>query len=121
MRGQRERRKGRDRKYLAPSLQAFAERGRGEGGSEALPVEDKETGRGLKQSAFAFPQTVHQLKRGKVFEKQQWRGIATTGRIVETKIRACSFPPLPPCPTFFYSCPKNNNFFGRGKEGKCAK
>ena len=32
VRGQRESRKGRDRKYLAPSLQAFAERGRGEGG-----------------------------------------------------------------------------------------
>ena len=48
--GERER-EGKDENYPA-SLQSFVERRGGgeEGWSEALPVEDKETGRGLKHS-----------------------------------------------------------------------
>ena len=49
--GGRREREGKDENYPA-SLQSFVERRGGgeEGWSEALPVEDKETGRGLKHS-----------------------------------------------------------------------
>ena len=80
--------------------------GKGKGG--ALPVEDKETAwRPVKlcqPASQSLKASVQQLETGKnVLGKRLGRRIATTGsRIVETKIRACSF--LHPRPTFFYSC-----------------
>ena len=60
MRGQREMERERQKIFGVVTSSFCREGGRGKGGSEALPVEDKETGRGLKHSAFAFPlKSVH--------------------------------------------------------------
>ena len=71
--GEGERAKRKDEKYLALSLQAFVERRGREGGSEALPVEDKETGRGLKQS-FESGKNVRAIVKGKSVWKNNNEG-----------------------------------------------
>ena len=74
MREERER-EGKDENYPA-SLQSFVERRGGgeEGWSEALPVEDKETGRDSTNTALnrASPQSLLAIVfDGKVFEKEE--------------------------------------------------